>query len=103
MCLGIPGQIVTITDTAGLPTGKVDFGGVAREVCLAYVPEARVGDYVVVHVGFAISLIDEAEAHRTLEILRSMGDVLEQELSGADPPRLGPADLPTEPTEGSPR
>ncbi len=53
--------------------GKVDFGGVAREVCLAYVPEAEVGDYVIVHVGFAISLIDEAEAQETLELMTEVG------------------------------
>ncbi|GAA1538798.1 hypothetical protein GCM10009827_067500 [Dactylosporangium maewongense] len=62
--------------------GTVDFGGVEREVCLAYVPEARAGDYVIVHVGFAISVVDAAEARRTLEVLEAMGDVLEQELAG---------------------
>ncbi|GAA0717245.1 HypC/HybG/HupF family hydrogenase formation chaperone [Dactylosporangium roseum] len=81
MCLGIPGRIVAADDSGGLPMGTVDFSGVEREVCLAYVPEARVGDYVIVHVGFAISLVDEAEARRTLEMLRAMGDVLEQELT----------------------
>jgi hydrogenase expression/formation protein HypC len=81
MCLGVPGRVVAISDGAGLSMGTVDFGGVVREVCLAYVPEARVGDYVIVHVGFAISLVDEAEAQRTLEILGAMGDALEQELS----------------------
>jgi hydrogenase expression/formation protein HypC len=81
MCLGVPGRVVAIRDGAGLTVGTVDFGGVVREVCLAYVPEAHVGDYVIVHVGFAISLVDEAEAQRTLEILRAMGDALEQELS----------------------
>ncbi|WP_433618719.1 HypC/HybG/HupF family hydrogenase formation chaperone [Dactylosporangium sp. CA-139114] len=82
MCLGIPGRIVSADDASGLLMGTVDFGGVAREVCLAYVPEARAGDYVIVHVGFAISLVDEAEARRTLEILGTMGDVLERELAG---------------------
>lgn len=81
MCLGIPGRIVTTTDAAGIPMGTVDFGGVTRDACLAYVPDAGVGDYVLIHVGFAISLVDEAEAQRTLAILRSMGDVLEQELN----------------------
>lgn len=80
MCLGIPGQIVDTIEVAGLPMGSVDFGGVTREVCLAYVPQARVGDFVIVHVGFAISLVDEVEARRTLEILQTMGDALEQEL-----------------------
>lgn len=86
MCLGVPGRITHTTDVAGMLMGRVDFGGVSRDVCLAYVPEARVGDYVIVHVGFAISLVDEAEAERTLEILRAMGDILEQELSPADAP-----------------
>ncbi|MEU7875387.1 HypC/HybG/HupF family hydrogenase formation chaperone [Dactylosporangium sp. NPDC049140] len=81
MCLGVPGRILQTTDAGGITMGTVDFGGVVREVCLAYAPEARAGDYVIVHVGFAISLVDEAEAQRTLEILRAMGDALEQELS----------------------
>lgn len=82
MCLGIPGRIASADDASGLRMGTVDFGGVERAVCLAYVPEARAGDYVIVHVGFAISVVDEAEARRTLEILEAMGDVLEQELAG---------------------
>ena len=82
MCLGIPGRIVSVDDASGLRMGTVDFGGVEREVCLAYAPEAGAGDYVIVHVGFAISVVDEAEARRTLEILAAMGDVLEQELAG---------------------
>ena len=73
MCLGIPGRIVEITDDGGLPMGVVDFGGVRRSVCLAYVRnDAGLGDYVVVHVGFAISKVDEAEAERTFEVLREM-------------------------------
>ncbi len=62
MCLGIPGRIVEIYDVAGLKMGKVDFNGVIREACLEYIPDAVIGDYTVVHVGFAISRIDEAEA-----------------------------------------
>jgi hydrogenase expression/formation protein HypC len=81
MCLGVPGRITRTTEVAGMLMGRVDFDGVFRDVCLAYVPEAHVGDYVIVHVGFAISLVDETEARRTLEILRAMGDALEQELS----------------------
>ena len=79
MCLGIPGKIVDIYESGGLRMGKVDFGGVSRETCLAYVPEAEVGDYTVVHVGFAISRLSEEEAQATLDILREMGD-LEEEL-----------------------
>jgi hydrogenase expression/formation protein HypC len=84
MCLAVPGRVVDTTDVAGLLTGKVDFAGVSRHVCLAYVPDAQVGDYVLVHVGFALSVIDEEEATRTLELLRSMPGVLEQELAGDD-------------------
>ena len=83
MCLAIPGRVLETTDVAGMLTGKVDFAGVTRRVCLAYVPQARAGDYVLVHVGFALSLVDEAEAEQTLELLASLG-VLEQELSGDD-------------------
>lgn len=73
MCLGIPGKI--LDEKAGdLRTGRVVFGGIVREVCLEYVPEANVGDWVIVHVGFAISRIDEAEAARTLQFLEEMGE-----------------------------
>lgn len=79
MCLGIPGQIVDVDEGGLMRMGKVDFGGVTREVCLAYVPEAQVGDYVIVHVGFAISQVDEAEAHETLQLMAEVG-ILEGEL-----------------------
>lgn len=80
MCLGIPGRIVSITEDVGLPMGVVDFGGVRREVCLAYVADGlEVGDYVVVHVGFAISRVDEDEAKRTFEVLREMSELDELE------------------------
>lgn len=80
MCLGIPGRIVSMHAQANLRTGVVDFDGVRRDVCLAYTPEADVGDYVVVHVGFAISRIDEAEAARTLAVIRAIPDALATEL-----------------------
>jgi hydrogenase expression/formation protein HypC len=79
MCLGIPGKITEIYETGGLKMGKVDFGGVIRETCLAYVPEARVGDYTIVHVGFALNLIDEAEAQKTLELRDEIG-LLDEDL-----------------------
>lgn len=80
MCLGIPGKITSIRDDLGLPTGTVDFGGVRRDVCLAYVAdEVKEGDYVIVHVGFAISKVDEAEARRTFEALREMSQLEELE------------------------
>lgn len=73
MCLGIPGRITELeTDHDGLAVGRVDFGGVSKRVCLAYVPRALVGDYVIVHVGFAITRLDEAEARRTFAYLREM-------------------------------
>ena len=74
MCLGVPGKILEIYEVETLKMGKVDFGGVVREACLEYVPEAEVGDYVVVHVGFAISLVSEEEAQTTLEMLREIID-----------------------------
>ena len=73
MCLGVPGRIIDIYEQGGLQMGRVDFGGVVRETCLAYVPEAKVGDYTIVHVGFAVNLIDEQEALETLDLLRQIG------------------------------
>jgi hydrogenase expression/formation protein HypC len=76
MCLAIPGKILSVTgDEPLLRAGQVSFGGIVKEVNLACVPEAGVGDYVIVHVGVAISRIDEAEARRTLEYLRRMDDL----------------------------
>ncbi|ASV73188.1 [NiFe] hydrogenase metallocenter assembly protein HypC [Thermogutta terrifontis] len=72
MCLGVPGKIIQKYDREGLPYAQVDFGGIAKEICLAYVPEAEVGEYVIVHVGFAISRLDEAEAMEQLALLREM-------------------------------
>jgi hydrogenase expression/formation protein HypC len=79
MCLGVPGKILEIYTAEGLRMGKVDFGGVKREACLEYVPEAEVGDYVIVHVGFAISMLSEREAQETLDMLQDILDI-EQEL-----------------------
>ncbi len=75
MCLGVPGRIVEIQEGGLMRMGKVDFGGIAREVCLAYVPEAQVGDYVIVHVGFAISVVSEEEAQETLQLLAEVMEV----------------------------
>ena len=73
MCLGIPGRIIELHRDGDLAMGTVDFGGVRRDVCLAYVQdEAGIGDYVIVHVGFAISKVDEQEARRTFDALREM-------------------------------
>jgi hydrogenase expression/formation protein HypC len=90
MCLGIPGRVIEVRDEAGLAMGKVDFGGVRKDACLAYLPEVEVGDYVIVHVGFAISQVDEAEALRTLEMLDRMG-VVEPELMTMGPGMSEPA------------
>ena len=78
MCLGVPGKITTIYEKSGMTMGKVDFGGVVRETCLDFVPEAKVGDYTVIHVGFAISLLSEEEANKTLEMLREIGQLGEE-------------------------
>ena len=95
MCLGIPGRVVSREDDAGLPMGDVDFGGVRRRVCLAYVAdEVAPGDYVVVHVGFAITKVDEVEAQRTFAVLKEMSrldeldwmaDLAEPGLEGGSP------------------
>lgn len=79
MCLGVPGKISEIYKKDNMIMGKVDFGGVIRETCLDFVPEAKIGDYTIIHVGFAISLISEEEALKTLEMLREI-DQLGEEL-----------------------
>jgi hydrogenase expression/formation protein HypC len=80
MCLGIPGRITALSDDRGLPMGTVDFGGVRREVCLSYVADqVKAGDYVIVHVGFALSKVDEEEARKTFEALQAMSQLDELE------------------------
>lgn len=91
MCLGIPGKVIEIRDEAGLRMGRVDFGGVRKEACLSYLDDVELGDYVIVHVGFAISRVDEEEALRTLELLGHMGDVVRQELATMGPGMAAPA------------
>jgi hydrogenase expression/formation protein HypC len=84
MCLGIPGRILEIEpDALGMTMGKVSFGGIAKEICLAYVPDVEVGDFVIVHAGFAISKLDEQEAMEVFDILREMEDLSELETSQA--------------------
>ncbi len=83
MCLAVPGKIISIeTDEFGQSKGKIDFSGIQKEVNLAYVPEAKVGDYAVVHVGFALSLIDEEEARKVFEYLAEMGELDELAAGG---------------------
>jgi len=101
MCLGIPGRVIDLRDDGGMAMGTVDFGGVRRDVCLAYVAdEVQAGDYVIVHVGFAISKVDEEEARRTFELLREMSqldeldwmkEVAERSLEGARGRAEGPS------------
>ena len=83
MCLAIPGKILSIRGEDPLErTGKIDFGGIFKDASLAYVPEAVVGDYVIVHVGFALSRVDEAEAQKIFEYLREMEDLSELKEGG---------------------
>jgi hydrogenase expression/formation protein HypC len=84
MCLAVPGKILTIEDQDDVRMAKADFGGVIKDVCLAYLPDLEIGDYAIVHVGFAIQKLDEASALETLELFRSIG-ALEEELG--DPSR----------------
>lgn len=89
MCLGVPGQVIEVLpNPLGVPMGRVNFAGITKEVCLAYTPEVVVGDYVVVHVGFAISRIDEEEAKKVFAYLAEMGELegLELPTDGAAPP-----------------
>lgn len=85
MCLAVPGKILSVSGEDFARRARVSFGGIVKEVSLAYVPEANEGEYVIVHVGFAISVVDEAEAIQTFEILKQMGEL--QELS----PEVGEA------------
>lgn len=75
MCLALPGKILTIKEANDLRMGEVEFSGVKRSVCLAYTPEAKVGDYVIVHVGFAISLLNEEQARSTLDLCKRSHEV----------------------------
>jgi len=94
MCLAVPGKVIEIEGEGELRTGRVDFSGVQRRASLAYLPEVAIGDYVLVHVGFAISRIDEQAAHETLAALEEMGELAELEASPEDPgaPTDGEAD-----------
>lgn len=100
MCLAIPGKVTSISGEDPLMrSGKVDFGGVLKEVSLAYVPEVKVGDYVIVHVGFALSRVDEEEANQVFEYLRQMQELSELGETGAGVP---PAPPPASPTAAGP-
>jgi hydrogenase expression/formation protein HypC len=91
MCLAVPGKILEVDDqVAGPPMGVVSFGGIRKQICLAYVPEAVVGDYVLAHVGFALNVIDEKEAQEVFKLLEEMGELAENELSPDEPPGEAP-------------
>lgn len=101
MCLGIPGQVVQTYVADNLPMGKVDFGGVSQRVCLAYTPGVQAGQYVLVHAGFALQVIDEAEAQKTFALLWEMSQLdglslaaEERTAAGGDGPgeKLAPRD-----------
>ena len=92
MCLGIPGEIVEIREDKGLRVGKVRFAGITREVCLQYVPDAEPGEFVVVHVGFAISKIDPEEAARAYRVLEDLGQT--SELTADAPTTEGRGEIP---------
>ena len=81
MCLGVPGKIIDIYRDSGLLMGKIDFGGVTREACLEYVPEAVIGDYTIIHVGFALNIISESDAIETLAMLVEIDRLNEEEIA----------------------
>jgi hydrogenase expression/formation protein HypC len=93
MCLGVPGKVVDVFDEDGIRMGTVDFGGITRKACLEYAPEVELGSYVVIHVGFAISVVDEEEAARSYELLEEMGNLegidLPQDPDGVRPESIG--------------
>lgn len=81
MCLGVPGKVIAIqSNTVGMTMGKVDFGGIVKEICLAYVPEVKVGEYVIAHAGFAINTLDEKEAREVFETLKQMSALSELDI-----------------------
>jgi hydrogenase expression/formation protein HypC len=84
MCLAIPGKVIETLESEGMKMGKVSFGGMVKQVCLEYTPEAAVGDYVLVHVGFALSRVNEEEAERTYRLLDELGQLAELEERGAE-------------------
>jgi hydrogenase expression/formation protein HypC len=97
MCLGVPGQVQQIYEANGARMGRVNFGGIVKDVCLAYLPDIQVGDYTIVHVGFAIAKIDEASAQETLRTFAEMG-LLDEELNpGAHADKPGPVECAVDP------
>lgn len=89
MCLAIPGKVIETYEAGGMRMAKVQFGGVVREACLEYVPDTKVGEYVLVHVGFAISTIDEQEAQRTYEALAELDQLGELDIPAVEATKAG--------------
>ena len=89
MCLGVPGKIIELYNNLGLHMARIDFGGVIREACVDFLPEAKVGDYTIIHAGFALNLLSEEEALETLSLMREVGILAaefdEAEQGGSDP------------------
>jgi hydrogenase expression/formation protein HypC len=87
MCLGIPARVIEIYNVNGMKMAKVDFGGVLKEACMEYLPEVKVGDYTIIHVGFGLSILDEQEARETMELLKQIEAAGEEE-NPAEAPHL---------------
>ncbi len=83
MCLGIPAKVIELYEANGMKMAKVDFGGALKEACMEYLPEVKLGDYTIIHVGFGLSILDEKEATETMELLRQIDSLSEMEESGA--------------------
>ena len=84
MCLAVPGKVIEIFETNGMQMGKMDFDGITKTICLAYIPDIQPGEYAIVHVGFAIERLDEKAALESLELYRNMGFLLEEELGATE-------------------
>jgi hydrogenase expression/formation protein HypC len=91
MCLAIPGKVVSVFDAEDMKMGKVDFGGIVKQVCLQYTPDVQVGEFVIVHVGFALSKMDEDEAARTYKLLEELNQLGELDVPEVEDPVGGPS------------
>ncbi len=79
MCLGVPGKVIELYETNGMKMAKIDFGGVIKEACMEYLPEIKLGDYTIIHVGFGLSILDEQEAMETMDLLKQVDAMGEEE------------------------
>ncbi len=89
MCLAIPGKLIELKEVQGIRMGKANFGGIVKQICLEYTPEARIDDYILVHVGFALAIIDEAEAERTYELLKQLDQLSELDVPEVETQKCG--------------